>query len=257
MTFGMWAAVLPTIMDADDFFLTEGYYGAVVNPNLYFSSWGATIYSFFILTGFAQEQVQKMRTGSETSTTFQYGGWAALTMTSVIAMMAAMRQFDDMDCANVESDSCELDFIMDCEFASDLCDRTSFAVSLGAISGLVALLWMVLGWCVNLNTILDTLLASILLAAWCFGVSYITFGGRKAAAPLMSNLYFFTWGSFAMTCHLVATGVFNVIGSFTNGGTVDEAGGDGEEMEKKEMEQPNEEEAEPAKEEVEPTKESE
>jgi hypothetical protein len=60
----------------------------------------------------------------------------------------------------------------------------------------------------RLPPIADTVLGWAMLAAWVFGVGYITFGDdREAPARNIGNLYFATWASFLITCLLASSGL--------------------------------------------------
>jgi hypothetical protein len=205
MTFGMWCVVLPAIMDPDNGMAMMGdslsdekgrVFVYINNFNLYFFSWLATIMSLFALTGYMRHKANEMKSGAEA--TFQYGSWAALTLTSFIVMVAAARQFDDLKCD---------------EYDNTICGRTRFAVALGAVSAAVSLVYMLLGLCITLSNMIETVLAVLLLVAWILGVTYITFGGEnKQAAYELGNLYFFTWGSFGVVCSRAAKGIFDMFG---------------------------------------------
>jgi amino acid transporter len=87
---------------------------------------------------------------------------------------------------------------------NDFCSRTVFAMSLGVVSGVVAFLWMILG--AKLPAIVDTILGWLMLAAWVFGIGYITFGDKEdVPARNIGNLYFATWAGFIISC-LLASG---------------------------------------------------
>jgi len=85
----------------------------------------------------------------------------------------------------------------------DICKRTKLAVSVGLISGVVGLAWALLGRfmdkCGKLTKLVDLVVTWLIFVMWIFGIIYICFGGEKAAAPDIGNLYFFTWGSFALS----------------------------------------------------------
>jgi hypothetical protein len=89
---------------------------------------------------------------------------------------------------------------------TDFCSRVNFGVALGLVSGVVAAIWMVCG--AKLPGIVDTVLGWAMLAAWVFGVGYITFGDEdKAPARTIGNLYFATWASFIFSTILASSGV--------------------------------------------------
>ena len=69
--------------------------------------------------------------------------------------------------------------------------------------------------------------------------AYITFG-RDSVRPAngISNLYFFTWGSFGIACSLAASDLYGLFGSFMGGGAAEEA----DKKDEKEEEAPGDEE---------------
>ena len=169
----------------------------ISNNNLYFFSWGSFIMSFYVLFGFLQN-FGKIRGP-------QVYAWAGLTMTSFVVLVTASRQYDDWYC---DKD----DLVQD-----DQCKRTSLAVGVGVISGLVGLVWAFLGSilarkCNKIAVMLDFLLAWFIFVLWIFAIIYVTFGGQQAAARALGNLYFFTWASFCLSTSMAMQsikGLFN------------------------------------------------
>jgi len=118
----------------------------------------------------------------------QVVSWGALALTSFVAMVAAIRQYQDWNCDQDDS-------------PDDQCKRTKLAISVGVISGCIGLGWAFLSrWMKGkFGTLIDLVLAWLVFVMWIFGIIYITFGGDKAAARNLNNLYFFTWLSFALS----------------------------------------------------------
>jgi hypothetical protein len=160
-----------------------GYIG-IGDPNLYFFSWGAFVMSFFVLFGY-------LKKGAKLTGTQIYS-WAGLCLTSFVVMVSGIRQFDDLNC-DKDQPSDELD---------NVCKRTKLAVSVGLISAVVGAAWALLGRfmdkCGKLTKITDLLVTWIVFVLWIFAVIYVCFGSDKAA-KVIGNLYFFTWGSFALS----------------------------------------------------------
>jgi len=186
LTCGFWASVLPAIMDGDNYLaMKPDVFGITTmeNPNLYFFSWGAFIMSFFVLYGYLQR-------GAKLSG-YQVVSWANLAMTSFVVMVSASRLFEDLNCDNTTS------------LTEDRCKRTKLAVSVGVISAIVSLVYAFLGRFMEkggkFKKMLYVLVTWVVFVLWIFGIIYICFGGVKAAAPNLGNLYFFTWGSFALS----------------------------------------------------------
>lgn len=165
--------------------------GGIKNANLYFFSWGGLVMSFFTLYGFTKEK---------------YGGkifspstWGALCLTSFITMVSASRLWQDLACEKDMPDS----------ILEDVCTRTAWALSAGALSALVAAIWPLCGMFLSgfLANILEAGVSVVMLILWVFGVAYITFGGDKAPASAIGNLYFFTWFSFGISVFLAMNGI--------------------------------------------------
>jgi len=191
LTCGFWASVLPAIMDPSNELATEVFPddvgGFIVdhilirNNNLYFFSWGAFIMSFYVLFGYLKKGVEL--SGA------QVFSWAGLAMTSFIVMVSSVRQYDEWNC---DSDNNSPD---------DQCKRVKLGISIGLISGVIGGVWAFLGrWMKGkFADMLDTFLSWFLFVVWIFGIIYITFGGEKAPARFLGNLYFFTWASFSLS----------------------------------------------------------
>lgn len=207
LTCMLCAAVLPALMDPNNELTVTDYNGGIMNANLYFSSWGAFIWSFLVLTGFMKEKFGVTKTFSPTS-------WGALCMTSIIAMVSGARLFHNLDCNNVDENMDDLE---------KMCNRTSLAVGLGAVVGLISAVWMLLGLFTTgfLNDIMELGLSTLSMALWTFGVGYVTFGDN-APATAVGNLYFFTWGSFAISVMILVTS----LNMFKSKRTAGESGGD-------------------------------
>jgi len=192
LTCGFWAAVLPAILNPDKGLAvwnvslgvddnTVTSFNAIRNPNLFFFAWASFIASFSLLFDFIKKSLNLKGV--------QVRSWGGLTMTSFVVMIAATRQFKQLNC----------DFDVD-NFLDGPCKRTKLAIGLGAIATLVGLIWSFLGTTIEgkIDEAIDSFLAIGVFVLWIFGVIYVTFGDEKAAAPVMSTLYFFTWGSFSL-----------------------------------------------------------
>lgn len=155
--------------------------------------------SFYVFFGYLKKGVHL--TGSHVFY------WAGLCMTSFIVMVSASRQFDTLECKNENGDT-------------DLCKRTSLAISLGLISGLVGLVWAFLShWMketAKVTILIDSILAWFVFVIWIFGIIYVTFGGPKQAAQELGNLYFFTWASFTFSVIMAMNTVMKVLSGNDN-----------------------------------------
>jgi heme exporter protein D len=189
MTTGFWAAVMPVINDGDNQLAATGTQ-AITNPNLYFFSWLAFLMSFFIFFDFMKHKfLDKEEIHGEY---FQVFSWAGLMATSFIVLANSSRLFNDSNCDDAEDGS----------LLEDKCKRTKLAVGIGTVSTIIALVWLLLMACLmetRFGKIIDLVLVLLNIVMWTCGIAYITFGGEKAPAQTMGNLYFFTWASFALS----------------------------------------------------------
>jgi hypothetical protein len=179
---------MPAINDSDNE-LAASKVNLIDNPNLYFFSWLALLVSFFIFFDFMKHKfLDKEESMKEY---YQVFSWAGLVATSFVVMANASRLFNDWKCGDVE-DSDPMD---------DICKRTKLAVGIGAVSTIVALVWLLLMAFLmesRFGKIIDLVLVVLNIVMWTCGIAYITFSD-KAPARTMGNLYFFTWASFALS----------------------------------------------------------
>ena len=164
--------------------------------------------------------------GIGASKEFSLMGWTGFTAASFVVMAAATRLYKSINC----DDSYDSPDPMD-----DKCDRTTFAFLLGAIGGIIGLVWMVAGKFAP--KIVDAVLSFLMIAAWCFGVAKITFGNDlKAPAKNLGNLYFASWACFMMAITLTGDGAGKVLGLVKGkeGETTEEAQQEAPQTEEKE-----------------------
>lgn len=215
--------------------MATGNLGNITNPNLYFFSWGAFIMSVLVFFGFLKD-----KTGSGEGATvsdFPCSSWGVFMMTSFVTMVAASRIFKDADCDD-ESGDVLFTYFAGGDYEA-FCDRTKFAVGLGAASALVALIWLPVGTRFIKNEWIHAFMAWLFLGLWTVGVALITFGDvAKRPAQVLGNLYFFTWGSFAVIASLAAKSMFKVFGMIM--GTDEEEHATTEEKKEEEAEKPKE-----------------
>jgi len=223
----MWASSLSALMNPDNDLATSGPLASISNANLYFFSWGSFMASLTVFLKYLSDAHQVGR-GS-----FDFTGWGSFAATSFIVMAVAVRIWKELNCKDLDN---------------KLCNRTEFAFVLGAISGLFAAIWTFIGS--RLPKLVNGILALCFLAAWVCGIVFLTFGGvGKAPAHELGNLYFFTWGSFIVSCFLTADGLgdwfFPLIGMKQNDSGAqednkaeEEKGGGGEEEGGKDDDQP-------------------
>ena len=143
----------------------------ISNANLYFFSWGAFVMSFYVFFGYL---TKGLKLGGD-----QLFSWAGITMTSFVVMVSAVRQYDDWNCDD------------DANSPEDKCKRLKLAVSVGTISAFIGLVWSFTAQCFKgkVGNMLETGLSWLVFVLYIFGIIYITFGGHKAPARELGNLY--------------------------------------------------------------------
>jgi hypothetical protein len=177
----MWSAGMPAILDPDNYLAVNPAYG-IANANLYFFSWAALISSIMLIGSWGQEA-----NGDKASKTALQ--WVLLAASSYVVMGTTSAIYKDAGCNKYDLDT-------------SLCKRTQFAVYLGLCSGFVA---MTMFGFKQAPLHCQGLVSFLLLASWCCGVSYITFGTGPGIT--MGNVYFATWISLFLCLNITTTAV--------------------------------------------------
>ena len=199
-----WGAGLPVIMNPNNAIAVAGE--TVIDANLYFFSWLSFASVIYLSGSLAQETV-----GIDvTKTPSKSARWYGLCASSLVVMGASVRLFKAEDCTNG---------------SQELCKRTKFAISAGTIGFFFALVMTYLTQ-KGLAIIVETVATMILLALWCFGVGYITFGSAPGAQ--IGNLYFATWISFIICVFLFGQCFREVIGAQQANAAAQTNGDDGD-----------------------------
>jgi hypothetical protein len=178
---GFWCAGLPSILDPSHRFAQIGeasqrlYDFNVWNVNLFFFSWGAFIVGLKLF-GLHLAELLKRKDDKYISS------WILLTAASFVTMASASHIWRDGRCDNTDI---------------TMCARILFAIILGAISGLVGMILIFVP-----SQLIHLAMAIILLAAWCFEISYITFD--QGPATLMNTLYFSSWAALITSLCIAA-----------------------------------------------------
>ncbi|KAG7348166.1 hypothetical protein IV203_016871 [Nitzschia inconspicua] len=170
---GFWCGGLPIINNSSNY-LSVGTNGAIFNVNLFFSSWMAFIVSMML---FADMFPSMLMGDKVTKFTNQ---WIWFGAASLIVMTNAVWYWRDNNCTSVDD--------------SNMCHRDLFGFVLGAVSGLVALVFMALAFMAFNHERLEQLVSILLTAAWCFGIAYLTFD--DGPAQFVGTFYFSIWFSF-------------------------------------------------------------
>lgn len=176
VAFIFWCAALPFLMEEGNMFAMGE--GLIMNPNVYFSGWFSFIMAVMLITSHLQ-----IYSGFEHHQTFFT--WSGFSFSCLVVLSASISFWQDT-CDALED--------------SKVCSRTMFGVVLGALSVIFGIAMMFQ------NDKFAELYGSIvLLIAWCFGISYITFD--DGPGTFIGTLYFSTW--FCMFCtFFVASGSF-------------------------------------------------
>lgn len=218
MCLGIWAAGMPALLDPNhDLAVGVGY--AISNANLYFFGWyvdyvgwkydslvSAVISSILLLVVVCRGAMvaaiclagdfAKQANGDEASPVALK--WILLGADSLIIMGTASGVYKDSDCKNANDPS---------ESWNDFCTRTNFAVYFGLCSAVLALSVAAFK---QAPFICHTVVALIMLVAWCCAVAFLTFGSGPGTN--LGNIYFATWIGFFLTLNLTTTSVRYLIG---------------------------------------------
>jgi hypothetical protein len=90
------------------------------------------------------------------------------------------------------------------------CKRVKFAISTGAVGTTFALVACLLGSRGLMKTYPEVGLAFIVFCMYTCAIAFVTFGGEKAPAYFIGNLYFSTWIGFALAAWLLSQSVQKV-----------------------------------------------
>jgi hypothetical protein len=210
LTAGFWTAGLPAIMKPENNLAVNGL--TVNNFNLYFFSWAAFLVSFMIFFACISKTFSFGNTTNEGTGEVRIARttWATLMALSFVVMIAAARIFQDRNCdKELVEDTSGYDI-------NALCDRTKFGVSLGTISAAICLIWLISAMFFlkgPMGSAVEFSLVWILLVFWTCGVVFLTFNVDKAPASQIGNLYFFTWGAWALNVFMAMNSFQNVLAS--------------------------------------------
>jgi hypothetical protein len=129
---------------------------------------------------------------------FFIGKWYILCAASVVMTASSTRLF-----TSDNNTICE-------DGSSDICMRTKFALSTGAVGTFFALVASMLGSRGMLKTYPEAGMALVLFGMYTTAIAIVTFGGEKAPASQVGNLYFSTWIGFGLAAFLVSKSVQSV-----------------------------------------------
>jgi hypothetical protein len=184
----IWAAGLPVIMNPSRQIAVVNESGeglVIINANLYFFSW-LSLAAILYLTG---SLLQEMAGVDVTRTEPKSARWFGLCASSVVVLASAVQALND-------TEECDIDALSNSEY----CRRTRLGIGVGTVSFFIAAAVTFLSQRGQLRLMMELIVTTLLLAMWCFGVGYITFGSTPGAT--ISNLYFASWISFILAVFL-------------------------------------------------------
>ena len=126
-----------------------------------------------------------------TKTPAKTARWYGLTASSLVVMGSAVRTFSTSDCHRDDLVNAQITY----------CRRSKFAVAMGVVGFFFAAAMTCLTR-KGLTLKAETLLTTLQLVMWCFGVGFITFGTSPGST--IGNLFFGCWISFILIVFLFA-----------------------------------------------------
>lgn len=182
----------------------------ITNANLYFFSWLSFVCLMHLLGTYAQETAgyDVRQTGTKTAS------WYGLRASSIVVLASAVQVYHD-------TTECKDDGFSGYEY----CRRTRLAIGVGTVSAMVAATITALAQRGLLQPLYETVTTTVLLALWCFGVGFITFGNTPGAT--ISNLYFASWVSFILSVFLFGQCIRETLSSGSGSSGASERNQDG------------------------------
>lgn len=164
------AAGMPAIMKPENLqALNED--GSILNANLYFFSWaGLAVAVYIFCTWLFHHCFQKRNLAAGVPS----NKWYLLLAAAIIVMSSSIRLLDQ-NCA-VDNES--------------LCNRTKFAIAAGAMGTFCALVFSILSFLNRLSMWPEAITAGLVFVLFVVGIALLTFGGDKAPAGNVGNLFF-------------------------------------------------------------------
>lgn len=194
-----WCVVLGPIMNADNGYATIqiGRISFVNNANLYFSSWAAFIAAFWISGSLARDA----KVLDVSDTTPKTAQWYLLLAASIVVLASSVKIYNASICDDFPD--------------SSFCRRTKFAISIGVIGMVMALVGSIMSALGVMSPLIEVITSVTLFGLYCFGVGYITFGDGPGTA--IGNLYFSTWAGFILSGAIFAASLKDMRGGAKSG----------------------------------------
>jgi hypothetical protein len=181
----IWVMAIPVIMGPNhDLAVSED---KIVDANLYFSGWMSFGLALYIFASFGRE-VGKL--------SYLHNGkwWLCLAISSLIAMTAAVRIFNNTHCDGREKVKCR-----------DL----RLGISLSIVSAFISVFLVAAPYILKdraLPSVAVLIAAIIVLVLWSILVAYLTF--KNGPGSRVGNLFFAIWISFSLALYLVVSLLF-------------------------------------------------
>ncbi|CAB9500714.1 expressed unknown protein [Seminavis robusta] len=179
----VWSIGLPMITTPNDGLAVNHNY-LVDDANLYFSSWGAFIFSLIVLAGVGNER--GVSAGRDTYAR----RWFWLVVASFVVMAAASRMFDGSCAGNPYRNK-------------EFCNELKMGVSLSVVSAVIAGIMTLLMWFTPVFVpihVVGVFFCLCVMVIWCVLVAYLTFDGGPAST--VGNLFFGVWFSAIISLDL-------------------------------------------------------
>jgi hypothetical protein len=210
----VWLMALPVITGPDRNLAVSG--PAVVNANLYFSSWGAFICSLLVLY-----IVGKQQRATTMTKDFSANRWFWLVLATIVALASASRLYHDADCTNDSGLSSYF------EERDEYCDDLKVGFSMSVICAFFAVFMAVFaGWAAEKEVLLavcGSLIGAVVLTLQCINLAYVTFGNGPGS--VVGNLFFSTWLSFILAVNVTVSHVKAFLTRETSSTTTDDVEG--------------------------------
>lgn len=193
----LWCGGIAVIQDPRNLLatftgLTKG--NDIKNANLYFFSWASFGTSMYLATSNLQQTSPLHIVDRISNAPKKLVRWYMLFASSIIILITA---------ADLQSDACsDLCYknIYGC-YQAKSCRAAKFAISIGAIFGVVSLVSIVLSHFGSLQLIVEFFLSVLSLIFYSFGVGFIT--ADEGPGSSLGNLYFATWAGFIFSMMIV------------------------------------------------------
>lgn len=193
----LWCGGIAIIQDPRNFLatftgLTKG--NDIKNANLYFFSWASFGTSLYLASSNLQHTSPLHIADTISNAPKKLVRWYLLFASSVVILITAA-DLQDGACSDVCYGN-----VNGC-YQAKSCRATKFAISIGAIFGVVSFCSIVLSHLNSMNLLGECCLSVLSLIFYSFGVGFIT--ADEGPGSSLGNLYFATWAGFIFSMMIV------------------------------------------------------